>query len=838
MKIFENRKVKGAISIFLIIITVPTLLFSAVLIDSSRMASAKAMAQEAADLAAISALAAYNQELKDQFGLFAVDDNEKLKEIYEESLSATLLASGLSGDAEYSEQLWDIMKTALSGQKSYMGESFLNLYDFQVDQCKVEPKYSLINPAVLENQMVEYSKFRGLYVMADRMDILRNLGESKQNAEKNLVTANVMEDKMDVDQSNAAADRELKKLREEISNLNETIKHVTAAESSYLASLRKKMEQIRIENTDTDDSLSDTDSRMAASYDINRKALKNTAAEACKQAGKVLGQAKKTKKEVETAIRRLESFQSDNQGKASGNESVESLLQDAGNNIQAYKTEYLPKIQNILDDPVLNQMKGDTGIKSSLDTVMTKIHKVITEYIEVIEQMREEMEQKSGDGGSGDEEEEDEITQYYYYYLNHSGSTVNADAALNGGSASRCYQPAVHNLIAYFFGKEWNHESLNPSNKYENVPSGKIDRSFAEAQSGKMDHGEVSLEGEAAKGTVDDAVYRARPSQMKYTPDAGKDNNTDFYNTDSDLTASKNILQEGKRSMLLDLGETMRDDTLCLTYMFGTFKTRLTGVKKFTSEGMAESERDSFYMPKWRYAHPEGELDMRFMPKKDRETVLRSEIEYLIYGNRSDTENEVAVYATIFAERLANNLIAMYADRDGINAACHVAAGVASFATLGVVPEPVFFWIFLTAWATAETIIEMEYLISGGYKIPLLKTTDNLLLTLGPDQVNDTLIDNYGKTGIFVSYEDYLLILLLIKGRDKRILRSADLIEMNMKKNGAPDFTMAKAYTYLCADTELSIRYLFGSVKPFEADYQENGLSGRMHFKNTIYLGY
>ena len=72
MKIFRNRRIKGAISIFLVIITIPTMLLSAVLIDGSRMASANAMAQEATDLAASSVLADYNQTLKDQFGLKAL----------------------------------------------------------------------------------------------------------------------------------------------------------------------------------------------------------------------------------------------------------------------------------------------------------------------------------------------------------------------------------------------------------------------------------------------------------------------------------------------------------------------------------------------------------------------------------------------------------------------------------------------------------------------------------------------------------------------------------------------------------------------------------------------
>lgn len=849
MKFFENRKLKGAISIFLIIITIPTILFSAVLIDGSRMASARAMVQEAADLAAVSALASYDQELKDQFGLFAIDDYQNIEEVYKESLNATLLAYGMSGDEEYSERIWEIMKTTLGGEKSYMGESFLNLYDFAVDGCDVEPKYCLAEQSVLENQMVEYSKFRGLYVMTDRMDIFSMIGQAKQEAEQNQVAAEVMEEKMDTDQSNVAADKALKELRDEVESLNGAIKNVETAKQSYLRSLRGKMEQIRIENIDTDERLSSGDASAAGSYDTDREDLKEAAEAACKQAGEVFKQAEKTKKEVENAIDRLEKFQSKNQSKASGNETVETLMQESAENIETYKNDYLSEIQKLLDNPTLNRMKADTGIKSELNTAMTGIHKAITAYIEVIKQLREAIEEQEdedsqdADGGSDDSGEEDsedeEITEYYYYYLNNSGSTEDANTAINGGGASRCYAPAVGKPLDYFIRWGWDSNLLNPSRKYGNTPGGKISEQFAEGQSGQSGNPETNLEGAAAKGEIDATVYNARPSKS-YVSEQGKENNTAFYNKENDLAASKGILQKGKRSMILDMGEAARDDVLCLTYMFGTFKTRLTGVKKFSSQGMSDSDKKSFYMPKWRYAHPDGELDMRFAPKKDRETVLRSEIEYLVYGNRSDSANEAAVYATIFAERLANNMIALYSDKKGVNATCHAAAGTASLATFGTVPEPVFFWIFLTAWATAETILEMHYLISGGYKIPLLKNSKNILLTLdvGPGASGDGLLKHYGKKGIFVSYEDYLLILLLIKGKEKRIMRSADLIEMNMKKNGSADFTMAKAYTYLHADTKLSIRYLFGSVKPFQSDYEKNGHSGRMHFTNTIYMGY
>ena len=127
-------------------------------------------------------------------------------------------------------------------------------------------------------------------------------------------------------------------------------------------------------------------------------------------------------------------------------------------------------------------------------------------------------------------------------------------------------------------------------------------------------------------------------------------------------------------------------------------------------------------------------------------------------------------------------------------------------------------------------------MISDGYRVPLIKTNKNVLLKEIPEP-DEGLVSNYGEDGAFVTYEDYLLILLVIKGEQKRIMRSADLIEMNMKLK-QNDFAMSQAFTYLRAQSDMSIRYLFGSVQPFQGDYERNGVTGRMKFKNTIYQGY
>ena len=833
MKFFENRRNRGAISIFLVMILVPTMLLSAVLIDGSRMASAKAMTQEAADLAAASALTSYNQKLKDEYGLFAIKDPDKLETVYKQSLEATLLASGLSGDEEYSEKLWGIMKSAVGAGSKYAGKDFLNLYDFTLDSCFVQPIYPLAEKEVLQNQMVEYAKFRGIYIMADRMDILLSKSSLQKEAEDNKEASQVMEKKMDVDQNNAEADKALGTLREKIRELNEMVSEANYQIALYADTyLPAYMEKIKLENTDIEGEI---DQEKVSDYENVKNIVTYDAQTSAVRALEVLEQAQEAKRMVEEGISRLETFVSENQGK--DNESISSMVSDAEKNISNYKTIYLPAIDRLLKDERLNQLSQDMKLARNMRDTMSDIEDAVKKYADELAEQAENADDSSDDDQDGESEEE-EITEYYYYYLDYSGSDQSENTVINGGNAKRNYRPALYKVVEYFIYFRW--DEINPTedsqSTADNSQSGKIDENFASEQSSKED--ESGKEGDGtARSEISEADYGARPSK-NYASETKNSSTGGFYNTDGDLDKSKKALNGSKDSLLLKAAETTRDEVLSLSYMFGTFKTRMTGVSKFSGKNMPQSEKDSKYMPKWRYAHDEGEIDMRFEPKRDRKTALRSEIEYLIFGNRTDAENETAVYATIYAERLANNIGAMYMEKKVINPACHTAAIAASAATGGVIPETVFFWIFLTAWATAETTLDMYYLIDCGYKIPLLKNNKNLLLTDSASGAGN--VSNYGnpQSAVFVTYEDYLLLELLIAGSEKRIMRSADLIQFGMRINGEDSFSMDKAYTYLKADSGLSIRYLFGSTAPFQTDYEKGGVTGRMKFSNHIYQGY
>ena len=138
----------------------------------------------------------------------------------------------------------------------------------------------------------------------------------------------------------------------------------------------------------------------------------------------------------------------------------------------------------------------------------------------------------------------------------------------------------------------------------------------------------------------------------------------------------------------------------------------------------------------------------------------------------------------------------------------------------------------------------MHYLIDEGYRIPLFKTKDTVLLTVDfSDGASDGLVNNYkGNSGsdsnIYVCYEDYLLFFLLMKGSDNRLMRIADLVQMDMQEMGNSGFKMDQAFTYIRAKSNLSIRYLFLNTDPISQTYKNVGVSGRMKFDSAIYQGY
>ena len=150
-------------------------------------------------------------------------------------------------------------------------------------------------------------------------------------------------------------DKTLGELREKIDKLNEAVEEVKEKREEYFRVLPARMEQVRIENTDTDDELSDGDKKKAKTYNEAKETFYEAVGTAQVMAYETLELATTAIDQVGKAIKNLEDFKKENGPKASGNESVAQLIDDADKNISDYEKVYLPAIQKILNDEALNR---------------------------------------------------------------------------------------------------------------------------------------------------------------------------------------------------------------------------------------------------------------------------------------------------------------------------------------------------------------------------------------------------------------------------------------------------------------------------------------------------
>lgn len=153
----------------------------------------------------------------------------------------------------------------------------MNLYDFSVDSCDVEAIHSLANQEVLENQMIEDAKFRGVYIMADRLGLISQLGKAQEEQKAKEEAADAMEKKMEVDDKNKKTDQILKELRDTIETLNNAIKKVDECQERYKSELQAEMERIKSEYEADDEGDQESGSKKRNSlqmFPVRRAALR------------------------------------------------------------------------------------------------------------------------------------------------------------------------------------------------------------------------------------------------------------------------------------------------------------------------------------------------------------------------------------------------------------------------------------------------------------------------------------------------------------------------------------------------------------------------------------
>lgn len=149
----------------------------------------------------------------------------------------------------------------------------------------------------------------------------------------------------------------------------------------------------------------------------------------------------------------------------------------------------------------------------------------------------------------------------------------------------------------------------------------------------------------------------------------------------------------------------------------------------------------------------------------EKEGALQYEMEYLLIGKASDTENLKAVVEKLLIVRLGSNFLYLNSDEEKKAQARTAALAISGVTGIPALEEPVTQGI-LVVWAFEESVNDIKSLVRGG-KISLMKSKEEW------NHPGD------GTKGL--TYDQYLEILLFLSKPNNVRMRALDLIEQNMR---------------------------------------------------------
>ena len=193
---------------------------------------------------------------------------------------------------------------------------------------------------------------------------------------------------------------------------------------------------------------------------------------------------------------------------------------------------------------------------------------------------------------------------------------------------------------------------------------------------------------------------------------------------------------------------------------------------------------------------------------------MKNEWEYIISGDNSDEENYEYCRNCIILIREAANVAYLLKDPEKMEVVSSISQcltpGPAGLLTTSVI---------VGIWASVETKMDMDTLLDNG-RVPFVKTAEtwrtDVDSLLSSDDFDDKLDDDSrdalgdeeddikemngasGENGSWSdgqTYDEYLMVLMMLVNKDVRTLRLMDIIQINMKYWHYKDFNMMEYFT-------------------------------------------
>ena len=183
-QIFSENK--GSVTVLLTLLLVPFMIFSGIAADYAKIQGARTIIEGAQDLTANAALADFDLDLEQKYGLFAMaqsDLSTVLEPYFLNTIDSRRLLSE-DGD-EYTKTL---INSLFSGEaESY--DNLIQLVNEKVDASGLDGS-QLSNPEVLTHQIVEFMKYRGPVALGvgflEKLKVLSEVPKQQEAIEKKI----------------------------------------------------------------------------------------------------------------------------------------------------------------------------------------------------------------------------------------------------------------------------------------------------------------------------------------------------------------------------------------------------------------------------------------------------------------------------------------------------------------------------------------------------------------------------------------------------------------------------------------------------------------------------
>lgn len=208
---------------------------------------------------------------------------------------------------------------------------------------------------------------------------------------------------------------------------------------------------------------------------------------------------------------------------------------------------------------------------------------------------------------------------------------------------------------------------------------------------------------------------------------------------------------------------------------------------------------------------------------ESRSQYFRSEIEYIIAGTSYESTNRLVCESLIFAIRFVLNILHIMCDADKVDLANKIGNAIAGSITCGI-GGPLYAVLVIAGWSICESMIDIKDLTEGRH-VPFLKRKSDWKFHI--DGLPGSILDDDLSSPSFFSmnYNDYLRLLLPFVGRETKLLRICDLIELNMTAFLNRRYSLAGMFTSIkvsiTVDIDTLISYsLLPSFKKEEYNFE------------------